>query len=122
MRMATAATTCNSPSIATAGDGRGDDMTGSLNIVSVLQIALGCVLATVVAWRMVRQRPWFPARSRYISRNAGVLLMLADAVLSMAYSLFGYSGHFLTAGAIVACVGVGMFVWGGQGMIRPGAK
>jgi hypothetical protein len=97
-------------------------MIGSLNTVTVAQIALGGVLVVAVIWRMYRQRADFPSRRRYAIRNLGAFLMLVGVVLAEAHTLFGYPGHFLTAGAIVACVGVALFVWGNNGMVRPGVK
>ena len=92
-----------------------------MNTWIILQGTLGCAAILVMAWTIYQQRDDFQSKRRYWARNIGGLAALIAAAFAGAYSLLGYSGKFLIAGAVVAWVAVGLLIWGSRGY-RPKAK
>ena len=87
-----------------------------MDIVTVAQIALVCVLAVVIPWQIYQRRKDFPSKDRYRAWAGGICVMLAGVAMLEAHLHLGYSDPRLQYAALAAiCVGVGAMLWGQRG-------
>jgi len=84
-----------------------------MSIVTMAQIALGCVIVAAVPWQIYQRRSAFPSKDRYGAWVGGIFVMLAGVALLEAHLRLGYSWRPLPIiGAAVCCAGVGLMLWG----------
>jgi hypothetical protein len=87
-----------------------------MSTVTILEIALGCVLAVAVPWRIYQQRADFPSKDRYAAWVGGLLLLLVMCGLAEAHLRLGYPGLLLPiVSAAAGCMGAGLMLWGSRG-------
>ena len=90
-----------------------------MSTITVINIALGCLLVAVVLWRMFMQQG-FQSRKHYWARNIGVIVMLSGAGAEVAATQLQLGVNLVIAACIGAVAGLGLLFWGNAGLVRPG--